>query len=256
MPSSHRLRLLRLLSRSWRPYDRLNGCHHVVRPAVPILFFGNSEEYFNSELRVITVGHNPSLAEFPDGEPFRRFPCMGNGNRGGARHLAALSSYFCTDPYKSWFSSFEPILNGIGSSYYAGRRNAALHTDLCSPIATSPTWSRLCECQRSLLESEGTPLWHSLVEVLKPDVILVSIAQRYLEKIEFPVVNDCEVIWKLGREGRNRPYEVTGRWIRIKRSKRSLLAFGRNVRTPFGSVSNKEKLKMGRAIRRRWCRGN
>jgi hypothetical protein len=48
----------------------------VVDPAIPILFFGNSNRYFKSPLRVITVGKNPSNEEFPKDDPFSRFPEM------------------------------------------------------------------------------------------------------------------------------------------------------------------------------------
>jgi hypothetical protein len=55
------------------------------------------------------------------------------------------------------------MLNGIGASYYPGRDNVALHTDLCSPVATDPTWSGLGWALRSRLIEGGRPLWQNLV---------------------------------------------------------------------------------------------
>ncbi|HTS05574.1 MAG TPA: hypothetical protein VMP68_08330 [Candidatus Eisenbacteria bacterium] len=151
-----RERLAQLLARSWCEYDRLKDRDYVVRPAIPVLFFGDSNRYLSSPLKVVTVGLNPASAEFPDAHRFNRFPIMsglptGPVQRETSRHLAALDSYFRNNPYKQWFASFEPILTGLGCSFYGGLENMALHTDLCSPIATSPTWARLSPQQQQSL---------------------------------------------------------------------------------------------------------
>ena len=49
------------------------------------------------------------------------------------------------------------------TSYYLGEASTALHTDICSPVATDPTWSRLSESDRTTLEADGGPLWHALL---------------------------------------------------------------------------------------------
>jgi hypothetical protein len=46
----------------------------VVRPAIPILFFGDIQQYRRSPLRIVTVGLNPSLAEFSDNWSAGAFP--------------------------------------------------------------------------------------------------------------------------------------------------------------------------------------
>ena len=93
-------------------------------------------------MRVLSVGLNPSLYEFPADSPFRRFPLAeGVTLREPEPYLDALSAYFRTDPYCSWFSAFELMLNGLGASFYEGKPSTALHTDICSPVATDPTWS-------------------------------------------------------------------------------------------------------------------
>ena len=74
-----------------------------------------------------------------------------------------MSAYFCTDPYRSWFNTFEPLLNGLGASYYQGGGSRGLHTDICSPVATDPTWRCLDEVDRAALVADGGPLWHMLL---------------------------------------------------------------------------------------------
>ena len=84
---------------AWRCYERAADLETRVSPAVPILFFGDADAYFESPLRVVTVGLNPSLIEFPADKPFRRFP-LAEGITGQNRHdyLNALSAYFRTSP--------------------------------------------------------------------------------------------------------------------------------------------------------------
>ena len=155
--SEGRQALSRLVKLAWDAFDKASDSPSRVAPAAPILFFGDLDAYRNSPLRVVTVGLNPSLKEFPAKDPFRRFPLDGgDGDREPDRYLKAMSAYFRTDPYGSWFGTFEPLLNGAGSSYYAGKTvSAALHTDICSPVATDPTWTGLGKTVRKTLEADG-----------------------------------------------------------------------------------------------------
>jgi hypothetical protein len=256
---SNRAPLLRLLPRSWAAYDRLRTHDFIVRPAIPILFFGDSDRYFASRLRVITVGLNPSKAEFPEQTRFSRFPSMENTaapvRRKPSRHLKALNAYFREDPYRGWFASFEPILQGLDASYYGGRSNSALHTDLCSPVATCRNWSRLRPKEKNLLFEDGVALWRSLVEVLRPHLIIVSLAEIYLQSISRDLP-EGRVIKRLSRtrdgEVRNRPCEVRAWLINFSR-RRVGLVFGRCVNKPFGNVAQDKKPKVGAAIKK-WYR--
>jgi len=241
-----------LLAQSWHEYDRLEGRKCAVRPAIPILFFGDSERYFSSRLKVLTVGLNPSSAEFPDNDRLSRFPAaLGMSTdptqRESSRHLAALNSYFRTDPYMLWFASLEQLLNGMGCSFGNLHGNTALHTDLCSPIATSPTWNELSKDQQAYLLPGGVKLWHLLVKALSPDIILVSVAQKYLDLIEFH--GPSRVIWKLDELNRKRPYKVTATAIKIQPNKPSLLIFGRAAQKPFALISDARKKELGAIIK-------
>ena len=200
-----------LVTDAMHAFGRAKERSCCVQPAVPILFFGDLDAYRNSPLRVLTVGLNPSLHEFPEDEPFRRFPlAAGACGRDPSRYLEAMSAYFRTDPYRGWFNSYERLLNGMDASYYDGRSSTALHTDICSPVATNPTGSRLGKADRDALAHDGRPLWHGLVEQLRPQVVVLSVARRYLEDIEFDAMNDWEVIHCVRRNTdgslRRRPY--------------------------------------------------
>ena len=61
---------------------------------MPILFFGDLHAYFSSTVRVLSVGLNSSLHEFPTDSPFRRFPLAeGVTVREPEPYLDALSAY-------------------------------------------------------------------------------------------------------------------------------------------------------------------
>ena len=126
---------LRELARdAWQEHRRAERerVPHLVMPSSPILFFGDSQHFASSPLRVITVGLNPSREEFPRGAPFMRFPqSAAYGGDELDAYLAGLDEYFRADPYTGWFNpSFEPLLRGMGASYYDG-----------APSRSSSTWS-------------------------------------------------------------------------------------------------------------------
>lgn len=249
--------LKELLSQSWSAYDRLHDQNFVVRPAIPILYFGDSNRYFSSPLRVVTVGLNPSKAEFPDDERLSRFPAASvipddPSQRDHECHLAALDAYFKTNCYWTWFSSYEPILNGLNASYRDGYASAALHTDLCSPIATDPTWSKLSKDQKIGMQKDGMRIWHALIKTLQPDIILVSVAKRYAEQIAFPAVASPQVIWKSKRE---KPFQVLGTLLTVKPLRPTVCVFGKAAQTPFGTVSKSNKVEIGSAIKE-WYNAN
>ena len=239
---------------AWQAFDHA-AMPQRVQPSAPILFFGNLEAYRASPLRVLTAGLNPSRNEFPDEEPFQRFPLLdGSGqDRDPGRYINALSSYFETAPYSGWFGAFEPLLNRLGSSFYQNSNAAAraLHTDLCSPVATDPTWSGLDEANRQSLEADGTPLWHKLLETLQPQVVLLAVAQRYLRQIQFEPLTDWETIYTFTEtangDPRAQPYPILVRWYKVG-DQVSMLAWGQAAQTPFGSLANTHKQEAGERL--------
>lgn len=234
-------------------YERHRVHEFVVTPSIPILFFGDSRRYWDSEIKVITVGKNPSRAEFPENDRYIKFE--------RARHVyprilegcfykeytEALNGYFSNNPYKRWFNSFEPILRGLGASYYGGEPITALHTDFCSPLATDPTWRWLSREQKAMLQPSGVALWHRLVETLMPDVIIVSIPRGLLAGINFPRLGN----WRtLHRVERNNPYAVELVEVSVGTGKKSTLVFGKAANVPFGTVAESDKRTIGESLRR------
>lgn len=133
----------------------------------------------------------------------------------------------------------------MGASFLPGTGSVALHTDLCSPVPTDPTWSRLPDTSRRVLLRDGRPLWHRLVEELEPDVLLVSVAKQHLASIEFEPAGDW---FELLRIPHKSPYVVNIRRLRIGR-KSTLLVTGRAAQTPFGSLSVTYKSAVGQAVK-------
>lgn len=236
---------------AWHAFDRAAKLPCRVTEAAPILFFGDLNAYQASPVRILTVGLNPSLYEFPIDKPYRRFPLAEN-NRGRepSRYLDAMSAYFHTDPYRNWFNAFEPLLNGMGASYYKGCASTALHTDICSPVATNPTWKELSESCRVELAKDGVPLWHMLLKTLQPQIVVISVAKEHLGRIAFAPLTDWKVVrtFKTKKNGcpRKHPYNVYTRWYEVT-DERSMFFFGMANRKPL-DLDNGRKQKAGKTV--------
>lgn len=244
--------LVKHVAQAWQAFDHSAGRSWCVTPAAPILFFGDLHAYRASLLRLLTVGLNPSLHEFPADDPFRRFPLVeGCIARKPSRYLDAMSAYFRTDPYHRWFSTFEPLLHGMEASYYEGRASTALHTDICSPVATNPTWSKLDADVCSALSADGSSLWHMLLEELRPQIVALSVAKRHLKGIKFAPMTNWQVIHifrrKASGEPRSSPYEICARWYDVG-GERSLFIFGTPAQTPFGTLATDQKREAGELL--------
>lgn len=242
-----------VVDRAWAAHRAAvaSGMGSVVVPSIPIAWFGDLEAYLRSPLRVITVGLNPSRLEFPRADPFVRFPrareLAGDGleAEGRAIYASAMNDYFREAPYSAWFRpSFEEFLLGMDASFYGSAASTALHTDLCSPIATDPTWSGLGEERRSLRE-EGVRLWHELVRLLEPDLIVASVARRHLDEIRFEWDGAWGVVHTVDRQN---PYLVEARDLVLDSSKRSTLVFGRAAQKPFATIGSADKRRAGAAV--------
>ncbi len=237
------------VAEAWRAFERATALPSRVSPAIPILFFGDLHAYFSSRTRVLTVGLNPSLHEFPADSPFRRFPLAeGVSASEPNRYLDALSAYFRTHPYRGWFSAFEPLLKGLDASYYEGLPSTALQTDICSPVATDPTWSSLDRATQKALEKDGGPLWHALLEALRPQVVALSVARRHLTRIEFRALSEWKVIhefeWTKARARRNQPVRVSARWFEVG-GEPTLFVFVRAAQKPVGLLGSGQKREAG-----------
>jgi hypothetical protein len=247
------LSLESLSAEAWRLWGKAHEeeLPWLVRPSAPVLFFGDSKAYERSPLKVITVGLNPSRKEFPPKDPYARFPGARGlypgilNGEGQGKYLETLDAYFRTAPYTAWFRpAFESVLLGMDASYFGGARSTALHTDLCSPLPTDPTWSKLGS-DRLALEEDGVKLWHELVVQLNPDIVVISIARHHLDKIRFSI-SGWERIYRLERKN---PYIIEAASLQIDGARPSMVVFGKAAQKPFGVVSGDEKMKIGAIIR-------
>jgi hypothetical protein len=163
------------------------------------------------------------------------------------QYIAALDHYFEHDPYKAWYNSaFEGLLNGLDASFYSGKENTALHTDICAPLATNPTWEGLSKEAKETLEIEGVKLWHHLVDYLQPDIILISVAGEHLNKIQFETIQEWETIYTLQKDRR---YLINSKKVKLNSNKTTTIYFGRAAELPFGMVSEENKQAIGKYIK-------
>lgn len=240
-----------IIQRALSHFGEIQYRDYVVKPSLPILYFGDAEAYDKSNIRVLTVGKNPSDNEFrlkrSDTYSFCRFP---NWNVERRNLSEALNSYFETGKSLPWFSCFEPILNGIDSSYHKknGYENVALHTDICSPIATNPTWSKLDPTSQNELFTIGFEMWKDLVAELKPDIMIISVPTFIFNRI-IPTKSSVLVRFDLKKNGTRRkfPYEVLTNDIKLD-DKNTKVVFGQAANTPFGTISSEQKSKIGEIV--------
>lgn len=231
-------------------FESKKDLSYVVKSSMPILYFGNIKKYFESPIRIITVGLNPSKKEFPDPDPFLRFQSMKKDHfyDFNQQYLAALNEYFQDKPYKEWFDpAYEPLLNGLDASFYGNMVNTAIHTDICSSLATNQTWESLSRSEQKNLESSGVPVWHKLVDYLEPDIILLSVSGGHLSKIAFETVNDWETVYTTQMD---RPYLVNSKKVVLSSGKQSSIYFGRAAELPFGFISSETKYLIGRHLKK------
>lgn len=241
-----------LLEKALEHYQQFQNEDYVVSPAIPIVYFGDLQAYLDSKIKIVTVGKNPSDIEFR---------LRGDVNYSFIRFLnwkqeqnlkQTLNCYFEHNPYKSWFNnSYEIILNGIAAIYYSknNQPNRAIHTDICSPLATEPRWSKLKKEQKFRLFKIGFELWKELINILEPDILLVSVAYDCLcdLKIEKRKVFKSFDKLKDGNQ-RTKPYLIKQYEYNLNNNKITKLFFGEASQIPFGSLAHNHKLLLGQEI--------
>lgn len=218
--------------------------NHII-PLLPIHWFGDRPAYETSPMRVVTVGLNPSDREFRANDAKEistsfRFPDYDGTEKG---LMLALNNYFKRNPYNAWFKgSFGAVLQGFEASFYEGAKNTAIHTDICSPWATIPTWSKLPKVARQELENEGHGLWKQLILELQPDVILFSSSADHEQKVDFP---SPDTDWKSVDVVAKRPLLV--RRFNIN-GKITQVFFQVQGRKPFLQTAKEQKIKFSQHL--------
>ena len=183
--------LASLYARAIEHYRENEGKDWLVPGSIPILYFGNLRRYRSSSIKIVTTGLNPSDAEFRED----RFGREVTAELRPETLERALSRYFEVSPYVRWFSAFETLLQPLGASFYGEsypgtapswwkpRQNCVLHTDLCSPLATKPTWSKLQDRIQADLRSWGVSLWTDLITALAPKMVIMSVGESLLGEL-------------------------------------------------------------------------
>ncbi len=180
-----------LLAKAWKKFEEVKGLPPVERIAgnFPILWFGDMDAYFRSEIRVITVGLNPSNREFSeprfftfDDKKSKKAVYVTESHWENAEYEKiawAFNNYFHINPFGAYFNCYEKALRSLDCDVsYAGNelgvsaaKNTAIHIDLKTPDATDPTWSKL---PKSIQKQLTCDLFGRLVSYLRPDIILFS----------------------------------------------------------------------------------
>ncbi|QGG48013.1 hypothetical protein [Heliorestis convoluta] len=236
-----------IIEKSWYLYVKYRGKDNafIVKPSIPILWFGNYSKYKNSHKKVVTLAINPSNDEFKlnkdDPYSFIRFKRGAEiyfknslSNEDKLIYVETLNKYFEDEPYNSWFRRLETPLNYINSTY-GGKTgdyrysNYALHIDLC-PLATQEKWGKINNSIKDSLIEDFQPLLNDLIEYLNPSIIMASISSSSLKSLfNIRSKEDAVVSFENQSNGFVRKYKYNDIYIYN----------GRNMRgTPFGAMTN------------------
>lgn len=235
----------------------------VINGTINIDWFGDQKKYEKSPIKIITVGLNPSGIEFSvdkihktpnvslrfghiPAHQIPKYPSTGNFPN-------AWNNYFNFNPYKWFGQGFEHVLRGLNASY-GGKllQNGeevsctAIHTDLCTPWATDPTWSQESSKVKIALTKNYTfPDWVNLVVAIKPDIIIACIPQKYRKALmgSKPLTDIIHIVHTKTGARRNRPVI-----IRADVYQGALIVFGQTQNVPFGNVSTLQKNRIGQII--------
>jgi hypothetical protein len=231
---------------------------------IPIPWFGDSDAFFDSKLKIVTVGLNPSGIEFSKSNDKREKSINGKWQKRFSidhakyepRELkVALDSYFMNNPYIGWFDNFERVLEGVDASYFKNKKsNVSLHLDLCSPLATEPTWSKMQNKEQSkekrILNLEGKDYFNRIVEILKPDIIIFGVGYGHLKKSNFEFLKSGKIIFCESTTSASG--KVTKKIVRVHRTetlgKLVLYANGSAFNKPFGNYTPQQMKRAGELI--------
>jgi len=155
-------------------------------PSIPVLWFGDYDEYKDSPRKIVTVSINPSSREFvaknENSSVAFRFPkaaqLVGKKNISSSDltdYRKALNAYFSENPYMSFFSQWEKYLTPLDASYFTGEKtNTAIHLDLFTPLATIKSWSKTNKIDKDNLQNSFKPIFTDILDTLNPNIILSS----------------------------------------------------------------------------------
>ena len=242
----------KLYQKTFKHYDNFKDDDKIVG-GHPILFFGDLEKYFESVKKVVTIGINPSFNEFKENR-FRK-------NIKTPYSLEqSLCNYFRRDkgrnPYTEWFDNYNKYLREFRCTFYniPSYPNRVIHTDICSPLATNPTWSEIEKRLKDDLFNEGFEIWKDLITELEPDFLVMACPVKILLKEKlFNLLDvkeiDCIQTIIDRKDGNPRKpqniFKLTFNSISINNFSTKLIFGSPSIEVPFGSISNDDIKSMG-----------
>lgn len=175
------------IQQCWADFQSKKSLGFVVNPTIPILWFGNLDEYEKSALKIVTIGLNPSCMEFCSVKGSKsfdvplRFPkaaSLVNASILSSGEIAlykqAMNKYFINNPYCEWFRYNERILHALDASYRLPDKHRAIHIDIYTPIATSPTWGGLSSNEKAQIVSSNVLSFENWLNCLNPNIIIIA----------------------------------------------------------------------------------
>ena len=257
-------KLYGLIDEYWKDFCACRNLDIILKQSVPIIWFGNLNEYEKSEKKIITVALNPSDREFEyEGKfSFHRFPMLEGLNKHDSLSKAdrdmlikGYNQYFKND-YLSWFNTYEKIMgdsfpDGIKASYFEVGANRVIHIDYYTALATNQKWTYIGKNskktiktneekkeenrQKNIISESGRKLFTELMEYLNPDIILFSANDKARQEILKVFKGGCtERINKMNPNNKHRliSYNASGK----------LFIFGSNDRFgPLAGIDEKDK---------------
>ena len=183
-----------------KPENKLKNGKYIsdyVVGSMPIVWFGDLDAYMKSNLKILTMGLNPSDNEFRNKvveNSCFRFPAAEKlddikTDKDRKTIIKAYNDYFIEEPcewfekgYRKVLTLFSKALSekdgkSVNYGYKDDVKDAykAIHIDFFSALATSPAWGSLekvCSPVRTRLKKNGKDLFENLYELLDPDVII------------------------------------------------------------------------------------
>lgn len=243
---------------------------YLIKGTLPILYFGDIEPYFKSQYKIITAAINPSCGEFYYDESngqisYKRFPQFERiakanalNNENILQYLSALNSYFKTgNDYKKWFKTTprENLFTPFGASYYDNAPNRAIHTDILSPFATFPTWSKIPLHIQTQFSNARIRLWNELVEILEPDIIFMSLNKKYISHTDFYKTFRDYIIYSDKKYRGREPLKIQYGYINLNGKTAHIFNESRTNIVPFNAIGNEQSARLGKQIFERFTNG-
>jgi len=198
-----------LVEAVWDEWERARGLHGEWLPVEggPLLWNGDRRVYEASRRRVVTVGVNPGPSVFPEDDPWGRCPGLSVG-RGDVDGYESVLNGMELD---RWFSGWCRVLDPLGVMFGGGPQGSTLHLDL-SPVPTRVVVSKCPKIVDEDLMRHGMPLLAAAVDVLRPQVVVVSVSTPRWEALKDSVGIVEEERWDFPRRGGRKHTFARGRW--------------------------------------------